>query len=65
VDYPRWKATLAEIVVHRSRTRRRGCGLGLASPWASIGGRAKPLRLAAADTNAVIVSGFEMPPRPA
>jgi uncharacterized protein (DUF1330 family) len=26
---------------------------------------AKPLRRAAADTNAVIVSGFEMPPRPA
>jgi len=26
-------------------------------------GRAKPLRHAAADTNAVIVSGFEMPPR--
>jgi hypothetical protein len=24
---------------------------------------AKPLRLAAADTNGVIVSGFEMPPR--
>ena len=26
---------------------------------------AKPLRLAAADTNAVIVSGFEKPPPPA
>jgi uncharacterized protein (DUF1330 family) len=26
---------------------------------------AKPLRHAAADTNAVIVAGFEMPPRPA
>lgn len=26
---------------------------------------AKPLRQAAADTNAVIVAGFEMPPRPA
>lgn len=28
-------------------------------------GEAKPLRLAAADCNAVIVEGFEMPPRPA
>ena len=26
--------------------------------------KAKPLRQAAADTNAVIVAGFEMPPRP-
>ncbi|MGC9542098.1 DUF1330 domain-containing protein [Streptomyces sp. UG1] len=27
--------------------------------------RAKPLRQAAADTNAVLLAGFEMPPRPA